>query len=500
MINDILDFSKIEAGRLELEALDFDVRETVEDAVEFLAEQALRKGLELVARVQAEVPTTLLGDPNRLRQILVNLVSNAVKFTDHGEVVVRASLREESDESATVVFEVRDTGIGIKPEVQERLFTAFTQADGSTTRKYGGTGLGLAICKQLVELMGGEIHLESQPGQGSTFTFTALFVKATSARMAPRSMRTDLEGLRLLIVDDHATNRMILEEFAASWQMLATSAESASVALDALQTAAAGGTPYDLAILDMHMPGHGRPGASAHDQGDPALAPTRLVLLTSLNQDDEGRAAREVGIAAWLTKPARKRRLYETLVRVLGEGRTRREPTSSRPTELRASNGQHILVVEDSPINQQVAVGILETLGYRVDLARNGIEALVALKRADYDAVLMDCQMPEMDGFQATAEIRRLEQLTGRHVPILAMTANAMQGDREHCLQAGMDDYLPKPVHVAEVSALLRHWIIPGAATSRGRIQDERTEQALMVPPPRPIFGLAPPLLPERSA
>ena len=461
VINDILDFSKIEAGRLELEVLDFDVRETVEDAVEFLAEQALRKGLELIAHVQAEVPTALLGDSIRLRQILLNLLSNAVKFTDHGEVVVRVSLREETEESATIVFEVRDTGIGISPDVQGRLFTAFTQADGSTTRKYGGTGLGLAICKQLVELMGGEIHLESHYGQGSTFTFVAVFVKvkATGAEITPPSAREDLQGLRLLIVDDHATNRIILEEFAASWHMVATSAASGVLALEALHEAASLDAPYDLAILDMHMPGMDGLELARTIKAAPALEPTRLVLLTSLNQDDEPRAAREVGIVAWLTKPARKRRLYETLVRVIGEGQAKREPLPAPPSDFAANSRYQILVVEDAPINQQVARRILQTLGYRVDLARTGIEALAALKRADYDAVLMDCQMPDMDGFQATVEIRRVEQLTGRHVPILAMTANAMRGDREHCLEVGMDDYLAKPVHIAEVRAALRRLV-----------------------------------------
>jgi PAS domain S-box-containing protein len=480
VINDILDFSKIEAGRLELEVLEFDVRETVEDAVEFLAEQALRKGLELVAHVQPEVPTGLMGDPNRLRQILLNLLSNAVKFTEQGEVIVRASLREETDTAATVVFEVSDTGIGVMPEVQSRLFNAFTQADGSTTRKYGGTGLGLAICKQLTELMGGNIHLQSEVGQGSVFTFAAVFAKANQAEITARSMRTDLQGLRLLIVDDHATNRTILQEFAASWHMAATSAESGALALESLERAANLETPYDLAILDMHMPGMDGLELAQRIKGNPAFAATRLVLLTSLNQDDEARAAREVGIVAWLTKPARKRRLYETLVRVLSEEQAERGSLPGASTALPARLGHHILVVEDSPINQQVARGILETLGHQVDLARNGIEALQAIKGTNYDAVLMDCQMPEMDGFQATAEIRRLEQLTGRRVPILAMTANAMQGDRERCLQAGMDDYLPKPVHIAEVSAALRRWVVPGIATalSRALLTDYHAQSA----------------------
>jgi two-component system, sensor histidine kinase and response regulator len=276
--------------------------------------------------------------------------------------------------------------------------------------------------------------------------------------------------LHLLIVDDNATNRSILEESAASWQMVSTSAESGVLALAALRDAASAGTPFDVAILDMHMPGMDGLELARTIKASPDLAPTHLILLTSLNQEDEANAAREAGIVAWLTKPARQGRLYETLVRVLGEANAARQPVSLPMRAMSATLGHRILVVEDSPINQQVARGILETLGHRVDLARNGIEALAALKLAEYDAVLMDCQMPEMDGFQATAEIRRLEQLTGRHVPIVAMTANAMQGDREHCLEAGMDDYLPKPVHIAEVSAALRRWIIPGAAMSRSRV------------------------------
>ncbi len=483
VINDILDFSKIEVGRLELEVLDFDVRETVEDAVEFLAEQALRKGLELFAHVHAEVPTALMGDPNRLRQILLNLLSNAVKFTEHGEVVVRASLREESDESATVVFEVSDTGIGIEPEVQSRLFTAFTQADGSTTRRYGGTGLGLAICKQLTELMGGEIHLQSDVGQGSVFTFTAVFAKTKPADTFQGFARTDLQGLRLLIVDDHATNRIILEEFAASWQMAATSTESGALALEALDRAARRNTRYDLAILDMHMPGMDGLELARRIKADPAYAETRLVLLTSLNQGDEARAAREGGIVAWLTKPARKRRLYETLVRVVSEGRAERElvvgppaepvlgkdaPTAERvwhaPVVVATlgadqQKGPLILMAEDTSVNQLVARGMLRKLGCRVDIVGDGREAVAAVESIPYALVLMDIRMPEMDGFEATAEIRRRESGGVRHIPIIAMTANAVEGDRDQCLAAGMDDYVSKPVRLQELEIVLRRWI-----------------------------------------
>jgi len=481
IINDILDFSKIEAGKLELETMDFDLTRVVEETVELLAERAHAKGLELASLIERGVPTYLRGDAGRVRQILVNLLGNAVKFTEEGEVVLRVSFDEEKGdaegEAAVVRFEVRDTGIGMTEEQQERLFQSFSQADASTTRRYGGTGLGLAISKQLVGLMGGEIGVESEPGEGSTFWFEVPFEKQPEdGKAAPSRRHADLRGLRVLVVDDNATNRKIVHEQVISWGMKNGMAENGQSALEILRGAAEGDDdPYDLAILDMQMPEMDGMELASTIKADPAIASTRLILLTSMGLGGEAEQAKRAGFSAHLTKPVKQSRLYDAIATVMGselieEKAQRRRgyeapivtghsleeeaPAHSRERLWRA----HVLVAEDNQVNQKVAVRMLEKLGYQADVAANGLEAVEALSHIPYAAVLMDVQMPEMDGYEATAEVRRREG-NGRRTPIIAMTANAMQGDREKALEAGMDDYVPKPVKPEELEAVLERWV-----------------------------------------
>ena len=469
IINDILDFSKIEAGKLELECIEFEVRPLVEEVMDLLAERAQSKGLELACLVHPSVPAILRGDPVRLRQILTNLMSNAVKFTERGEVVVRI---EPANEAAggTLRFSVADTGIGIPSEAQERLFQSFTQADGSTTRKYGGTGLGLAICKKLVEMMGGQIGVTSSPGQGSRFWFTLALepgsVGATTTGLAHPSLH-HLQGRRVLVVDDNATNRTILEQQLKACGIQSTSAADGPQALALLKAAKLNNTPFELAVLDMQMPDMDGLQVAAAIGADMDIAGTRLLLLTSLGL--QSRAQQAVGIAACLTKPVKQAHLYSCLARVLGapatapDARAERTPVSDR----RLMNPEppvsgRILVAEDNQVNQMVTVLMLEKLGFQADIVTNGREAIEALARAPYAAILMDCQMPQMDGFEASREIRLRESRDdahAHHTPIIAMTANVMQGDRERCLTAGMDDYVSKPVKLEELSAALQRWM-----------------------------------------
>jgi PAS domain S-box-containing protein len=467
IINDILDFSKIEAGAMRLETIDFDLRSAIEDVVDLLASRAHDKGLELASLIEYDVPAALRGDPGRLRQVLTNLVGNAIKFTEEGEVVVKVALAEErsgSEDGAMIRFEIRDTGIGMTPEQQERLFRSFTQADASTTRRYGGTGLGLAISKQLIEMMGGEIGAESEPGAGSTFFFTVPFEEQPAEAVATPRPPADLGGLRALVVDDNETNRKILRDQLSSWGVESGEAENGPGALEALRSAAQSGESYDLAILDMQMPA--MPGMELAERinADPAISATRLVLLTSVGQRGEGEEARRAGIEAYLTKPVRQSELYDALATVMGEEEAPEEEASliTRHTlrERRAVGRARVLVAEDNPVNQKVAARMLENLGYRVDVARDGLEALEALSKTHYGAVLMDVQMPEMDGYQATEEIRRREaEVAGHRTPIIAMTANALEGDREKALEAGMDDYLSKPVKPEQLAAILERWV-----------------------------------------
>ena len=484
IINDILDFSKIEAGKLQFETLDFNLSNAVEGTVELLAERAGDKKIELASLIYSDVPTKLCGDPGRLRQVLTNLIGNAVKFTEVGEVIVRAEKESESDEGVIIRFTVSDTGIGISEAVKRNLFQAFTQADGSTTRKYGGTGLGLAISKQLVELMGGKVGVTSKEGKGSTFWFTARFGKQTSKAGAIQPTVSRLDKLRMLIVDDNATNRKILSHQLSSWGITHEEAASGASALAVLRKAAAQGAAFDLAILDLMMPGMDGFELARAIKSDPAINGARLVLLTSFGQRGDSAAAQEIGVAAYLTKPIRQSQLFDCLIAIISQPpeTSGRNISSSLLTSqlftrhaLKATkkmSNKLLLLAEDNIVNQKVAARQLQKLGYRADLVANGQEALEALGRISYDLVLMDCQMPEMDGYEATAEIRRREG-EAKHTLIVAMTANALEGDRVKCLAAGMDDYISKPVKPEELGALLEKLL-----SNEGRSRAQRAYQS----------------------
>jgi PAS domain S-box-containing protein len=460
IINDILDFSKIEAGKLQFENFDFLLTNTIEDTIELLAERAHQKKIELASLICSDVPTSLRGDPGRLRQVITNLVGNAIKFTEQGEVILRASKENETDSETLIRFEITDTGIGISEAAQHNLFQAFTQADGSTTRKYGGTGLGLAISKQLIEMMGGQIGVSSVEGKGSTFWFTARFEKQVTVAEVPLRP-VSLEKLRVLVVDDNATNRTILTHQLDSWGAIHSEADSGARALELLRAAAAGGEEFDLAVLDLMM--HGMDGFELAQiiKSDPSIARIHLVMLTSFGERGHGAIARESGIAACLTKPVRQSQLFDCLAGVIGapngEERSRiksRLVTKQAGNEKPITSDKLILLAEDNLVNQKVALRQLQKLGYRADVVATGREAVEALERIPYDLVLMDCQMPEMDGYEATSEIRRRES-SGRHTWIVAMTANALEGDRLKCIAAGMDDYISKPVKPEDLAAVL---------------------------------------------
>ncbi|MGC4097627.1 MAG: response regulator [Nitrospira sp.] len=483
IINEILDFSKIEAGKLDLEDHYFDLHTTVEDAIGLLGERAYAKGLELTSFVHSGVPTALRGDPGRLRQILMNLIGNAIKFTEHGEIIVTLSLAEEADEVTTagsdsscrtVRFEVSDTGIGITPDQQVKLFQPFTQADGSTTRKYGGTGLGLAICKQLVEMMGGRIGADSTIGKGSVFWFTVRFPFQPERTPSLSATPAEFEGRRMLIVDDHAMNRHVLEQRLRGHGVLYESAENGHQALECLRHAAGRQAHFDVALLDMQMPGMDGLELAHRIKSDSAISATRLVLLTSVGQRGDAQMAQNAGIAAYLTKPIRQSLLYECLSRVLrSESQTPHSTDRSIPSSLTQDGRSDVptrsmplvLVVEDNPVNQKVAANMIEKMGYRVNVVANGREAVDSLARISYALVFMDCQMPEMDGFEATTVIRNreesLRQVGGKpfHLPIVAMTANATSEDRHRCLEVGMDDFLSKPVTSKDLAAVLNRWL-----------------------------------------
>ncbi|MBI3877481.1 MAG: response regulator, partial [Verrucomicrobia bacterium] len=470
IINDILDFSKIEAGKLTFETIDFDLRETVESTVELLAQRAHAKGIEIASLVPDEVPTHVRGDPSRLRQVLINLIGNAVKFTEQGEVVIRVMKERDLDQRALILFAVNDTGIGISPDAQEKIFQPFTQADGSTTRKYGGTGLGLAISRQLVELMGGQIGVESEAGRGSTFWLTLPLEVQDEEGHVIASTPDQLKGLRALIVDDNATQRQVLQQMTAAFQMKHASADSGDAALALLRKEAQSERPFDLVITDLQMPGMDGLALARAIRAETLKTQPCVVLLAPLGQKLNPTAVQAAGVNACLLKPVKRARLLACLAAAVRGGQGEFEPSAlpapadrhepARPAVPLKST--RILLAEDNSVNCKVALLQLEKLGYRAAVVTNGREVLEALEHEPYDIVLMDCHMPEMDGYEAARQIRQRERDAAQNghsrppIYIVALTANALPGECEQCLAAGMDDYVVKPVELLELEAALQ--------------------------------------------
>ncbi len=477
LLNDILDFSKMEAGKLHLESLDLDLRKVMEWAVAPLALRAQQKGVEFICAASPEIPSRLRGDPVRLRQVLVNLVGNAVKFTAKGEIALLVEQVVEESTRVKLCFSIRDTGVGIPQDKTEKLFKKFSQVDSSTTRLYGGTGLGLAIAKQLSEMMGGEIRVESKEGAGTTFWFTAWFEKGLVSVKEPTTGRQmqgmAIRGAHMLVVDDNETNREVLKAQLGSWGVRAEFAVDGPDALRVLQAAKARNDSFQIAILDMQMPGMDGLALGKAMKIDPSFRPVHLVLLTSIGFQEGTQPLRAAGFAAWLPKPIRQSELFDTLASVLVNGAVLERMVPPAVTQPSALVGRRILLVEDNEINRMVAMGILKKMQLVVDSAQNGAEALEALSRDTYDLVLMDCQMPVMDGYEATRRIRKNGMMefeknggapSSASIPVIAMTAHAMLGDREKCMEAGMDDYIAKPVSPEDLEDLLEKWLMKKSA------------------------------------
>ena len=477
IINDVLDFSKIEAGKFEIEAIPFDLRESLGETMQSLSIRAHQKGLELVYDVQPDVPEALIGDPGRIRQVLVNLAGNAIKFTERGEVFVQVS--QEMDEAALAClhFAVKDTGVGVPEDKQKKIFEAFSQADGSMARKYGGTGLGLTICTRLVNLMGGRIWVESQPGQGSTFHFTLRLTVQDSAAPRPEPLETQkLRDLHALIVDDNFTNRKVLAGMLSRWGMRPTAVEGGRSALQALHVARDTGRPFPLVLLDGQMPEMDGFALAEIIQRDPMLIGAAIMMLTSAGHLGDAARCRELGISAYLVKPIRQGELLQAICNILNLSKPDKAPLVTRHTLRETRNRTRVLLAEDNAVNQTLAVRLLEKRGYDVSVAGNGLEALAALERGHFDVVLMDVQMPEMDGFGATEAIRARECSTGGRVPIVAMTAHALKGDEERCLAAGMDAYISKPIRTNEMFATIERVLgkKDGALTAEALESEEK--------------------------
>jgi PAS domain S-box-containing protein len=468
IINDVLDFSKIEAGKLDLESIEFNLHDAVSQAVKSLALRAHEKNLELNCEIARGVPQWVEGDPARLRQVLINLVGNAVKFTERGEVTVRVECQPSNGNALQLHFAVSDTGIGIPKEKQALIFDPFAQADASTARRYGGTGLGLSISTRLVSMMGGRMWLESEPGKGSTFHFTITAKPGRSAVLPDARMDTArLQGLRVLVVDDNPTNCQALELMLSHWGMRVTLTRDGQEALEVLEQALAANEPFALIIADARMPGLDGFGLAERIKARPQLATATIMLLTSSGQRGDAARCRELGVAAYLIKPVAQSELLEAILRVLGaQPEAARASLVTRHLLRETRRTLRILLAEDNPVNQKLAVRLIEKQGHSVTVAANGREALAALDREPFDLVLMDVQMPEMDGFEATAAIRQREKQRGGHVPIIAMTAHAMKGDRELCLAAGMDDYLSKPIRAEELAQMIREYARPSVLDS----------------------------------
>jgi two-component system, sensor histidine kinase and response regulator len=452
IVNDILDFSKIEAGRLELDPVPFNLQDLLSNTIKSLALKAHQKRLELVLDVSGTVGDRYVGDPVRLRQVLTNLIGNALKFTEQGEVVVKVASDQTSDQADVLHFEVRDTGIGIPEDKHSSIFGAFEQADKSTTRRFGGTGLGLTICSVLVKMMGGKIWVESAPGQGSVFHFTVPMEKGIAVPSASDPKRAVVEGMKVLIVDDNATNRRILLSLCKRWKMVPAAFASGKAALVEMENAARQGENFELVILDGQMPDMDGFEIAEYIRKTDIYRGCVLMMLTSSEQTTDAVRCRQLQVQ-YLVKPIGQAELLETVLRQFSETQPEQSPrpaSSPRPV-----SGRSILLAEDNIVNQKLAHRLLTKMGHRVFIANNGAEALEALSRDDFDLVLMDVQMPEMDGFEATAKIRSREQKTGAHIPVIAMTAHAMTGDQQRCLSAGMDDYVSKPVNPKELQEVI---------------------------------------------
>jgi CheY-like chemotaxis protein len=464
IINDILDFSKIEAGKLDLECLDFDLRATLEDAANLQAFRAHEKGLELVYMIDQDVPSYIQGDPGRLRQVLINLVGNAIKFTSQGEVEVRVSLVDDYDKKVKIRFDVKDTGLGIAEDEIDSLFQPFTQADASTTRQYGGTGLGLSVSKQLVQLMGGQIGALRNRDKGSTFWFTVVLNKQKQPYQLIEPTY-DITGQRILVVDDNQTSRRMLSKLLESWNCRFETLKDGRQVFDLLEKAETQKDPYSIAIIDKVMPGLDGEELGKDIKGNPKIKDTLLVLLTTIGQRGDAARLEKLGFAAYLTKPVMSSQLFDCLMTVMGRKKSKPKKSKMPIITKHLLNDTkrkkcRILLAEDNYINQQVAIKILERVGYRADAVANGHEAINALESIPYDLVLMDCQMPELDGLEATRKIRSFQTSVLNHnIPIIALTANVMKGDLNRCLDAGMNDYISKPVDPYQMVGKIEQWI-----------------------------------------
>jgi PAS domain S-box-containing protein len=456
ILNDILDFSKIEAGKLELESIPFDLRECVGKTVQTLAVRAADKGLELACRIEPSLPRLVVGDPGRFRQVIYNLVGNAVKFTERGEVVVNVDCQDRMDHTVRIRVAVKDTGIGIAKAQQSHVFEAFTQADASTTRRFGGTGLGLAISSQLVNMMGGRLGLDSALGQGTTFHFTVEFGIPAEEESPDPARKESLIGLPVLVVDDNQTNRRILQEILGSWRMPPVLAESGPVAIEEIKRAASSGKPFRLVVLDCMMPEMDGFALAEWIQRRPEYGSPAMLMVSSAARPGDAERCRQLGISRCMTKPILQSELLEAILNAIQLPRAT-EPANEKPDEPPpAVTGKlRILLAEDGLVNQRVAVGLLQRRGHEVAVAQNGLEAIAMWENQEFDLVLMDVQMPELDGLQATVAIRDRERERGGHIPIIAMTAAAMKGDRERCVESGMDGYLSKPINPRELFAVL---------------------------------------------
>ncbi|HEX8800935.1 MAG TPA: response regulator, partial [Terriglobales bacterium] len=455
LINDLLDFAKIEARKFDLDKRDFSLRDTLEDTVRLLAPRAHQKELELGCHIQVDLPDRVFGDPIRLRQIVINLVGNAIKFTDKGEVMLHVERQSQSESTLALHFFVSDTGIGIPEEKQQTIFEAFEQVDSSTTRKYGGTGLGLSISAALVKLMGGTMWVESKVKEGSKFHFTVVLEMTKSESEPATKEINQLIDLPILVVDDNASNRQILEEILTNWHMKPILVNSGAEALSALEEANLKDSS-PLVLLDVHMPDMDGFAVAEQIRNRYKQQRIKVILLTSASRPSDVARCRELGISDYLNKPIKQSEVFDSIVTAMAERSPKRERHESPSALIQVSERSlRVLLAEDNPVNQTLAIRILERLGHKVQVVNNGKEALRQVQAEEFDLILMDVQMPEMDGLEATTAIREAESRTGKHIPIVAMTAHAMKGDREKCLSAGMDGYLSKPVRIEELKQVM---------------------------------------------